>query len=92
MCLGLFALQDNIPSLLKDEPRAVLFLSSLPALSPFASFMASSRLASIFLYADTPIAASYRFWADKVRFRRSVVRSQFMGIGEVIDILLRKRT
>lgn len=41
MCLGLFALQDNIPSLLKDESRersAAILSPSLYPLSPLSSF------------------------------------------------------
>lgn len=49
MCLGLFALQDNIPSLLKDESRerSRYFISPLRPSSPFllsvSSFLFNPR-------------------------------------------------
>lgn len=53
MCLGLFALQDNIPSLLKDESRersAAILSPSLYPLSPLSSFRGLVRpLSPIFL-------------------------------------------
>jgi len=41
MCLGLFALQDNIPSLLKNEESAVLLRLTFAARDSFLSFRAA---------------------------------------------------
>lgn len=68
MCLGLFALQDNIPSLLKDESRerSRYFISPLRPSSPFLLSVSSA------FYLTLVLAQHPRFFSSSPTIFRAV--------------------
>lgn len=72
MCLGLFALQDNIPSLLKDESRerSRYFISPLRPSSPFLLSVSSA------FYLTLVLAQHPRFFSSSPTIFRAVQKTE----------------